>query len=81
MDETLDAAILKVLVEKAARIRRAYGFSPPYFGDETTILDLLAQHDVTLGPKQLGLFDDATPPPIYYKPPHPPRRTPSTRQR
>jgi superfamily II DNA or RNA helicase len=57
MDETLDATILKVLVEKAAQIRRDYGFSPPYFGDETTILDLLEQHDVTLGPKQLGLFD------------------------
>ncbi len=57
MDETLDAAILKVLVEKAAQIRRDYGFSPPYFGDETSILDLLEQHDVTLGPKQLSLFD------------------------
>jgi hypothetical protein len=56
MDETLDAAILKVLVEKAAQIRRDYGFSPPYFGDETSILDLLEQHDVTLGPRQLSLF-------------------------
>jgi ERCC4-related helicase len=59
MDETLDAAILKVLVEKAARIRRDYGFSPPYFGDETSILDLMEQHDVTLGPKQLSLFEPA----------------------
>ncbi len=58
MDETLDAAILKVLVEKAARIRKDYGFSPPYFGDETSILSLLAQHEVTLGPKQLSLFAD-----------------------
>jgi superfamily II DNA or RNA helicase len=57
MDETLDAAILKVLVEKAARIRSDYGFSPPYFGDETTILDLMKQHDVRLGPKQLSLFE------------------------
>ncbi|NLE99979.1 MAG: DEAD/DEAH box helicase [Anaerolineales bacterium] len=56
MDETLDAAILKLLVEKAARIRRDYGFSPPYFGDETSILDLLNQHEV-LGPKQMS-FDD-----------------------
>jgi len=60
MDETLDATILKVLVEKAAQIRRDYGFSPPYFGDETSILDLLEQHEVTLGPKQLSFFD--TPP-------------------
>jgi superfamily II DNA or RNA helicase len=57
MDETLDATILKVLVEKATQIRRDYGFSPPYFGDETSILDLLEQHEVTLGPKQLDLFD------------------------
>ena len=57
MDETLDATILKVLVEKAAQIRRDYGFSPPYFGDETTILDLLAQHEVRLGPKQLSFLD------------------------
>lgn len=59
MDETLDAAILKVLVEKAARIRKDYGFSPPYFSDDTSILDLLTQHEVTLGPKQLTLFDAA----------------------
>jgi superfamily II DNA or RNA helicase len=57
MDETLDATILKVLVEKAARIRRDYGFSPPYFGDETSILDLLEQHEVTLGPRQLSFED------------------------
>ncbi len=57
MDETLDATILKVLVEKAAQIRQDYGFSPPYFGDETSILDLLEQHEVTLGPRQLSLFD------------------------
>jgi len=61
MDETLDAAILKVLVEKAAQIRHDYGFSPPYFGDETDILELMEQHDITMGPKQLGLFDDWEP--------------------
>ncbi|MBC7251084.1 MAG: DEAD/DEAH box helicase, partial [Anaerolineae bacterium] len=61
MDETLDATILKVLVEKAAQIRRDYGFSPPYFGDETSILDLLEQHEVTLGPRQLSFFDDWRP--------------------
>lgn len=58
MDETLDATILKVLVEKAAQIRQDYGFSPPYFGDETTILDLLMEHEVKLGPRQLSLFQD-----------------------
>jgi len=58
MDETLDATILKVLVQKATQIRQDYGFSPPYFGDETTVLDLLKQHDVRLGPRQLGLFEE-----------------------
>jgi len=57
MDETLDATILKVLVDKAAQIRADYGFSPPYFGDETSVLDLIQQHDIALAPKQLGLFD------------------------
>jgi len=59
MDETLDATILKVLVEKAAQIRADYGFSPPYFGDETDILTLIRQHEVHLGPVQLGLFDQS----------------------
>ncbi len=58
MDETLDAAILMVLIEKANRIRRDYGFSPPYFGDERSIVDLLLQHDLQLTPKQLSFFDD-----------------------
>lgn len=61
MDEPLDVTILKVLVEKAAQIRRDYGFSPPYFGDETDILELMEQHDITVGPTQLGLFDDWKP--------------------
>jgi ERCC4-related helicase len=57
MDETLDAAIMNVLVQKAAQIRQDYGFSPPYFGEETDILELLGQHEIAVGPKQLGLFD------------------------
>ena len=57
MDETLDASIMKVLVRKAAEIRRQYGFSPPYFGEETDILELLHDHDIAIGPKQLTLFD------------------------
>lgn len=63
MDETLDATILKVLVEKAEQIRRDYGFSPPYFGDETNIIDLIQQHGISLTPRQLSLFDpfDALP--------------------
>ena len=59
MDETLDASIMKVLVRKAAKIRADYGFSPPYFGEDTDIMELLAQHEISLGPKQLTLFGDA----------------------
>ncbi|MBU0491456.1 MAG: DEAD/DEAH box helicase [Chloroflexi bacterium] len=58
LDETLDATILKVLVEKAFQIRRDYGFSPPYFGDETNILSLIRDHDIRLGPRQLSFFDE-----------------------
>jgi superfamily II DNA or RNA helicase len=59
MDDTLDATILKLLVEKARRIRDDYGFSPPYFGDERNILDFIQEHGlgIRLGPVQLGLFD------------------------
>lgn len=61
MDETLDASILNVLVRKAVQIRKDYGFSPPYFGDETSILELIQQHGV-LGPKQLSFLEDWQPP-------------------
>ena len=57
MDETLDASIMNVLVRKAAEIRSQYGFSPPYFGEETDIMQLLSQHDIKVGPQQLSLFD------------------------
>jgi len=59
LDETLDATIMKVLVQKSNRIRQDYGFSPPYFGDETSVLDLIREHgmDVAAGDTQLRLFD------------------------
>lgn len=61
MDETLDATILEVLVKKAQRIRKDYGFSPPYFGDEVNILDLIQEHGLgaRLSPKQLSLFSES----------------------
>jgi superfamily II DNA or RNA helicase len=61
MDETLDATILEVLVKKAQRIRKDYGFSPPYFGDEANILDLIQEHGLgaRLSPKQLSLFSES----------------------
>jgi len=60
MDETLDAAILKVLVEKARRIREDYGFAPPYFGDEANILELIREHGLKIRPKprQLSFFEN-----------------------
>lgn len=59
LDETLDATILKVLIQKSNQIRQDYGFSPPYFGDETSVLDLIREHgmSVSVGDDQLSLFD------------------------
>jgi len=59
LDETLDATILKVLVQKSNQIRQDYGFSPPYFGDETSVLDLIREHgmSVTASDTQLNLFN------------------------
>ncbi|MBA7540060.1 RNA polymerase-associated protein RapA [subsurface metagenome] len=58
MDDTLEADILKVLIKKAEQIRIDYGFSPPFFGDETTIIDLIKKHKPTFkyGP-QTTLLD------------------------
>ena len=63
MDETLDATILKVLIEKSRRIRADYGFSPPYFGDTANILDLIHSHGLgeSLIPRQLRLFEEERP--------------------
>jgi len=41
MDDTLDAAILETLIEKATQIHRDYGFSPPYFSEGTEVFDLI----------------------------------------
>ena len=60
LDETLDATILKVLVQKSNQIRADYGFSPPYFGDETSILDLIREHgmSVRVSESQMSLFGE-----------------------
>lgn len=59
MDDTLDGWILRALVQKAQQIRADYGFAPPYFGDEASILDLLREQGirVSLRPQQLSLFE------------------------
>ncbi len=63
MDETLDATILKVLIQKSNQIRKDYGFSPPYFGDETSVLDLIREHGMTVaaGTIQPTLFETVEP--------------------
>ena len=57
MNDTLEADILRVLVEKAKRIREDYGFSPPYFDDETSIIQLIQEHkpQYKYGPRQTTL--------------------------
>lgn len=44
MNDTLEADIARILVEKARQIREDYGFSPPFFGDETSIIELIREH-------------------------------------
>lgn len=59
MRDTLDASILSVLIRKSMAIREAYGFSPPFFGDETTLLELLRQYDIKVGAQQSKLTNFA----------------------
>jgi hypothetical protein len=51
---------LKVLVEKANRIRVDHGFSPPFFGDDLSVLDLIQEQglDVKIGQTRLKHFLD-----------------------
>ena len=59
MRDTLDAKILKVLVEKAQRIREDFGFSPPFFGDDTNVIDIIKEQGLALTQSQRTLFDFA----------------------
>jgi hypothetical protein len=58
VNDSLEAGILKVLVEKASRIRNDHGFSPPFFGDDLSILDLIHEQglDVKIGQTKLDQF-------------------------
>jgi len=57
-DDRLDALILRVLVLKADEIRKEYGFSPPYFGDDASILDLIKDQGFEIPiDTQLTIFD------------------------
>ena len=58
MEDTLDAAILKVLVRKARQIREDYGFSPPFFGDDTNVIDIIDALSISELPKrQRSIFE------------------------
>lgn len=57
MKDTLEAAILKVLVQKADQIRKDYGFSPPFFGDDVSVLDLIREKGLQVNVGQ-RTFDD-----------------------
>ena len=58
MEDTLDAAILKVLVRKARQIREDYGFSPPFFGDDTNVIDIINELSISELPKrQRSIFE------------------------
>jgi superfamily II DNA or RNA helicase len=58
VNDSLEAAILKVLVQKAMRIREDHGFSPPFFGDDMSVLDLIREHgyEVEIGQTRLSDF-------------------------
>jgi superfamily II DNA or RNA helicase len=60
LNEPLEAGICKVLVEKSRQIRQDHGFSPPFFGDDLSILDLIREHglDIKIGQVTLDKFID-----------------------
>jgi len=58
VNDSLEAAILMVLVRKAFQIRQDFGFSPPFFGDDISVLDLIREqgYDVKIGQRSLDDF-------------------------
>ena len=58
LQETLENAILELLMRKAREIRDAYGFAPPFFGDDLAVLDAIVDYrlEAKFGP-QKSLFD------------------------
>ena len=55
VEDQMDAAILEKLVQKANNIRQEYGFSPPYFGDDEGILEILRSEGIDAGVPQATL--------------------------
>lgn len=63
VEDEMDAAILQTLVKKAEQIRSDYGFSPPYFGDDTGVLSIIEEQGLDVGIPQTTLdeFSKQTP--------------------
>lgn len=63
VEDEMDAAILQTLVKKAEQIRGDYGFSPPYFGDDTGVLAIIEEQGLDAGIPQTTLdeFTQQTP--------------------
>lgn len=57
VDDPMDRTVLTKLIEKAQEIREAYGFSPPYLGDEEGIMQLLDPDDLDRVMPQRSLDD------------------------
>jgi len=57
VNDPLEAAILKVLVQKAMTIREERGFCPPFFGDDMSVLDLIREHGLEIQIGQTKLRD------------------------
>ena len=60
VDDPMDRTVLTKLIEKAQEIRTAYGFSPPYLGDEEGIMQLLDADDLRniMPQRTLGEFGE-----------------------
>ncbi|MDP6730159.1 MAG: helicase, partial [SAR324 cluster bacterium] len=60
VEDTMEASILRVLVEKSNQIREDHGFSPPFFGDDRSVLDLIQDKglDIRIGQTKLDVFTD-----------------------
>ena len=59
---TLDEIILKNIIEKTDRMKKDYGFAPPFFSDEDKILDILLTSGILPSTRvaekdQISMFD------------------------
>jgi hypothetical protein len=63
INDPLEAAILDLLIKKANTIRMDHGFSPPFFGDEISIINLIHEQGIDIpigGQMKLDMFNDGS---------------------